>query len=109
MSQIVVVDSRLPDPNDPVLFSTIKNLMETKAQAQEDAKFDIKRNEKFTNENQKKQTSKNISLYVRLILFFILAIFVGMIVRNYKVHKIIKFGLAGLFVYIILNTVHKLT
>ena len=112
MSQIVKVDSRLPDPNDPVIFATMKNLIETKAQAQEDAKNDLKRPETFSNQtnNEKKHNEKNINLkiYIRLFVFFLLAFSFGMIVRNFKIPKIIKYGLAGIFVYILLNQIHKL-
>ncbi len=102
MSQLVVVDSRLPDPSDPVIVKTMKSLLETNAQAKEDAKFDPKpkNREKFSNKK------KSIS-FVTLFLIFLLAFTLSFFLRNFKIPKMIKIGLAGLLVYFLLQQVHN--
>lgn len=108
MSEIVIVDPRLPASNDSSIINTLKKLKENQAQAKEDAKFDLKRTEKFTDKKDEKKIVNNqptlLFVFLSFVLFFILAI----ILRNFKIPKVIKYGLAALFVFTLLNLVHKI-
>lgn len=104
MSEIVIADPRLPASNDRTLMNMLKNLKENQAQAKEDAKYDLKRIEKFTDKNPQNKKLSFLFVFLVFIFFFI----VGMIVRNFKLPKIIKYGLSALFVFTLLNLVHRL-
>ncbi len=107
MSEIVIVDPRLPASNDSSLVNMLKNLKENEAQAKEDSKYDLKRTEKFTDKKEEKKLINNPSfLFVSLVFLFVFII--AIIVRNFKLPKIIKYGLAALFVFTLLNLVHRL-
>jgi hypothetical protein len=107
MSELVIVDPRLPASNDPTIMNTLKNLKENQAQAKEDAKYDLKRKEKFTDKkDEKKFQNQPTILFVSLVFLFIFI--VAIIVRNFKLPKIIKYGLAALFVFTLLNLVQRL-
>jgi hypothetical protein len=112
MSQVVIVDPRLPGANDKSIVNTLKSLTETNAQAQEDAKNDPKRKEKFTDQPSEKSSEKNNTnqkkVYIHIVLLFVLVVVLGIIVRKFKLPKMIKFGLAGLFVFILIKQIGKL-
>jgi hypothetical protein len=99
MSEIVIVDPRLPNSNDPSLLNTLKGLKETQAQSNEDSKRDLKR-ENFTDQKQKP--------FFAIILLFILIFVLAIIVRALHIPKTIRYGISALFVFFLFNQVSKL-